>query len=89
MFVFMQLIRHLVTVAYSKVLSWHASVGLQGTSTVWSIILLEKRKVAYLVIKFSRLRLEIYSHDCVFRQLNAVHTPFLKNPCQYYFPIYA
>jgi hypothetical protein len=52
----MYLIMCLLTVAYSKVLSWHASVGLQETATVWSIIVLEKRRVAQLVIKFAHLR---------------------------------
>jgi hypothetical protein len=46
----------LVTVACSKVLSWHASIGLEEIPTVWRIIVLEKRRVTQLVIKFGRLR---------------------------------
>jgi len=41
---FKYLIMGLVTVAYSKVLSWHASIGLQGTSAVWSITVLDKKR---------------------------------------------
>jgi hypothetical protein len=79
----------LETAGCSKVLSWHATIGLQETSTVWEIIVLGKRRVTQLVIKFGRLRDEIYSEDSVLRQLNTAYTPFLKDTCLYYFLIYA
>jgi hypothetical protein len=52
---FKYLIMGLATVAYSKVLSWHASIGLQEISTVWSITVLEKRRIAQLFIKIARV----------------------------------
>jgi len=53
---FKYVIMSLVTVACSKVFSWHASIGLEEISTVWRIIVLEKRRVTQLVIIFGRLR---------------------------------
>ena len=56
MVTFKYVIMSLVTVACSKVFSWHASIGLEEISTVWRIIVLEKRRVTQLVIIFGRLR---------------------------------
>jgi hypothetical protein len=55
----------LVTVACSKVLCRYASIGLQETSTVWRIIVLDKRRVTQLVIKFGHLRnLNLFRRFC-------------------------